>query len=488
MQTWSEIGSRVSGAARVVQSMIDKGGMHEPSPKAPGHVGAELEICFVGKDSYRPLLVGPKFVDDMHGRRTSKEVVAWNAELNPDPVELNDGVWSHLRQEFRRSISDAVNWARTNNAKVVACGTLPSASPSDTSDDCLTPGPRYLEMQESLAAYHQDGGNRPLQIGGEEGVALSGVRMGAEGLATSVQFHLPLSPSKLGRDLNFAHAILGPLVALAANSAFCFERLTHHVGRSDIFRSTIAPSRRRELNHFPTRWWSEDGSAFSDWCQHYFRAGKPAFVALPPDRMEDPVKLLRSYFGTSWPWIRVIVDREPMSHLRMEIRPFCAQASEYDSTGLAALFYGCMRFMQQSHLRAQSFVSAPQAWWNFRTALVWGMDPISDSHRQMCWRGVRRQPRSILYEMIGYAEEALLNDGHDVHDIEGALRPMKEIVFGGRANAAQWLRSNVRTLRKEGSGSGTTVGQVLSRTIAENIQANECKPICDWGNCAPLAC
>ena len=483
MQAWNEIGSGVTGAISSVQLMIDSGAMFEASDRDRGHLGVELEICMVDQVTRRPVPIGPDFVAETNGIRTSKEVVAWNAELNPDPVPINGLVWERFRNGIRTSVQEASAWAENRLADVVICGTLPSATLDDLGSDSLTKGPRYEEIASSLGVFHQDGGVRSLRIGGEEGVQIPNVPLAAEGLATSIQFHLPLSPSQLGRDLNFAHALLGPITALAANSSFCLDRLTHHVGRSDIFRSMITPTNQRQLNHFPTQWWSDDGSAFTQWCNHYVRSQKPAFVSIPAEHMSDPIMLLRYYFGTAWPWIRIVIDAKPRPHIRLEVRPFCATPSEFDATGLAALFYGCMRYVQQNELRAQDFVTADQAWWNFRTGLVWGMDRIPEKSSRMRWRGSLRQPRTLLYELIGYAEDAMLADGHDDLDVAGALRPIKEIVCGGKDNSAQWIRRKVKALRPELAGGDISVGETLSGEIASRIRhGTQCDPICDWAN------
>jgi len=491
MQAWNEIGSDVTRAVVSVQAMIDSGAMFEPSEKNRGHVGAEIEICMTDRETHEPVPIGPDFVEETNGSGTSKEVVDWNAELNPGPVRIEEDVWLRFRNGLRESVMGASAWAEARLAEVVICGSLPSATLRDLSVHSLTKGERYKEIAESLGVFHRDGGVRPLRIGGEEGVEIPNVPLAAEGLANSLQIHLPLSAKKLGRDLNFAHVLLGPLTALAANSSFCLDRLTHPVGRSDIFRSIIAPTRRRELNHFPVEWLGDDGSAFTQWSNHYIQAQKPAFVSIPGEYMSDPAMLLRYYFGTAWPWVRIVIGTEPELHIRMEIRPFCALPSEFDATALAALFYGCMRYVQQHDLRAQDFLTAEQAWWNFRTGVVWGMDPIPELGCRMHWRNSRRQPRSILHELLGYAEEAMLDDGHNRIDVAGALRPAKEIICGGKENSAQWIRRNVKALRPELAGGEISVGQALAGDIASRIRGTQCDPICDWVGCgAPetMAC
>ncbi len=477
MQSWSTVGETFQRSVSQVYKMISNGECLIPGANNRGHIGMEREVVLIDAEA-RAYPIGSEFIATDTLGRSKPEILQHNVESCLPPLEIRPGVWKELESSAQFELSRLQSWARSRGARVVGCGIVPSLREYDLQDARMSSAPRYRELVDSVAEYHGDGGVREIFLDGDEPVRLTQQSFCGIGASTADQPHLPVNPRKLGWTLNFVHGLLGASVALAANSTYCFGQLTKANSRIDLYHSTVCRD-KPHLLWFPEKWFPDDVSAYLDWCQYFIDRQKPAFVSIPEEVWGDPVGFVRYQLGTAWPWVRLVVDRDPALHVRMELRPFCAQASSKDLVGLCALIYGALRYAEQRELRVQMFLTPADAKHNFETACRFGMEDIARTEDRLRWKGGAVQPRELLGEIYGWAEAGLIGDGFDKDEINETLRGVREMIFDRRKNPAEWMRSSVISLRKAGCPE-PEIGTKIASSIADMMEKPDCPSVAAW--------
>src|SRR5919202_761932 len=108
-------------------------------------------------------------------------------------------------------------------AYIVMVGILPTLMTEHLArPDWMSPSARYSALNDMVFAAR--GEDVHLDIHGVERLSLYASTLAPESACTSVQLHLQVAPQDFARHWNAAQVLVGPQVALGANSPFFFGR------------------------------------------------------------------------------------------------------------------------------------------------------------------------------------------------------------------------------------------------------------------------
>jgi hypothetical protein len=261
-----------------------------------------------------------------------------------------------------------------------------------------------------------------------------------EAATTSFQVHLQAPADEAVRYFNAAQILSAPMVALAANSPFLFEKCLWEETRIPLFEQAVdvgdnaLPERRRVtfgsgyLQHSAIECYRENLTRY------------PVLLPIQFDAGPQELRHLRLHNGTIWRWNRMLIgfNAAGTPHLRVEHRVMSAGPTIVDMIANAAVFLGASRFL--AGLRAPPEADLPflTARENFYRAAREGLDaPI-------VWLdGSEVGLRTLLAdEIFPMAREGLKLLGADEEDIERYLDVARARVRTG-FNGAAWQRAHV---------------------------------------------
>jgi len=304
-----------------------------------GHVaGFELEAWLIDRNFY-PVGCNQAFLARMADPLVVPELSRFNIEINGTPQALHGKALTTLEAELAATWERCRRIAHAEESTVIAIGTLPTLRDEDLGPASMSPLKRYAALNRQILAAR---GERPLEldIAGEESLRSTHGDVMLEAATTSFQVHLQAPARQISRYLNASMLLSAPLVALAANSPFLFERRLWHETRIPLFEQAVdcgdGPKRRRVT--FGQRYAGSDPTA-------WFADNLMQFPVLLPYESDDPpgrYAHLRLHNGTIWRWNRLLIgfDARDVPHLRIEQRVMPAGPSIVDMIANAAFYYG----------------------------------------------------------------------------------------------------------------------------------------------------
>jgi gamma-glutamyl:cysteine ligase YbdK (ATP-grasp superfamily) len=445
--------------------------------------GLEIELNLVDSD-YQPRFANAEVLQRIADPAFQTELAQYNIELNVHPRPLPGDEALHLEQDLRDSLNRADRRAREVGSHIVAIGILPTIMPEHFAGEWVSSNNRYTALNDSI--FFARGEDIYLDIEGPTGERLATYSdtIAPESACTSVQLHLQVAPQDFAAHWNAAQALVGPQLALAANSPFFFGRRLHAETRIELF-SQATDTRAVELKNqgvrprvfFGERWITSIFDLFEENVRYF-----PALLAETTD--EDPIAKLESgeapqlaelrlHNGTIYRWNRPIYDIvDGTPHLRVENRVLPAGPTIVDVMANAAFYYGVIRMLASDDRPVWTKMSFAAAEQNFHSCARDGIDA------RLYWPGFGevRADELVLRHLLPLANRGLEDWG-----VSQAVRDRFLSVIEGRctsgANGATWQSEAVARFEDRGADRATALRQMLQAYV-EHMHTNE--PVHTW--------
>ena len=446
--------------------------------------GLEIELNLVDAQ-FGPAMVNAAVLENIADPDYQTELGQYNIELNVSPRTLHGDALSDLETRLRASLNAAETKAGLAGGHIVMIGILPTVTPQHFHTGWMSANTRYAALNESVFAARGEDLLIDIQApdGGEQVTAYADT-IAPESACTSVQLHQQVTPSGFAPAWNAAQALLGPQLAMGANSPYLFGRQLWAETRTELFLQAT-DTRSVELRNqgvrprvfFGERWITSIFDLFEE-NVHYFPA------LLPEISDEDPVAVLdagqaprlrelRLHNGTIYRWNRPIydvVDARP--HLRVENRALPAGPTVVDVLANAAFYYGLLQMLRAQERPVWTKMSFATAQANFTQCARLGMAA------SVYWPGFGELPAEelVLRHLLPLAHQGLEQRG-----VSAAARERYLGVIEGRCktgrNGAQWQVEAVRALERRGLDRLGAITQMLGH-YAQGMHSNE--PVHTW--------
>src|SRR4051794_38688737 len=446
--------------------------------------GLEIELNLVDAD-FQPAMKNAAVLESIADPDYQTELGQFNIELNVSPRPLPGDSALELEDLLRRSLNAAEEKAARAGAHIVMIGILPTLMPEDFHEEWMSASARYAALNESVFAAR--GEDLLIDIGSPssgERVTAYADTIAPESACTSVQLHLQVSPQEFPAAWNAAQTLLGPQLAVGANSPFLFGKNLWAETRTELFLQAT-DTRAIELKNqgvrprvfFGERWITSIFDLFEENVRYF-----PAL--LPEVSDEDPVAVLdagqaprlqelRLQNGTVYRWNRPvydIVDGRP--HLRVENRVLPAGPTVVDVLANSAFYYGAMRVLMEEDRPVWTKMSFATAEANFTECARRGLSGT------LYWPGFGELPAEelVLRHLLPVAHEGLERWGVSQRVRDRYLGIIEDRCKSGR-NGAEWQVATVRSLEAGGADRLSALNGMLRR-YAEGMHSNE--PVHTW--------
>jgi hypothetical protein len=446
--------------------------------------GLEVELNLVGTD-FAPVMANARVLESIADPAYQTELGQFNIELNVSPRPLPGDSALELEELLRTSLNAAEAKANAQGAHIVMIGILPTLMPEHFHTEWMSANARYAALNESVFAAR--GEDLLIDIASPtstERVTAYADTIAPEAACTSVQLHLQVSPQEFASTWNAAQALLGPQLALGANSPYLFGKNLWAETRTELFLQAT-DTRSVELKNqgvrprvfFGERWITSIFDLFEENVRYF-----PGL--LPEVSDEDPVaeldagraprlQELRLHNGTVYRWNRPvydIVDGRP--HLRVENRVLPAGPTVVDVLANSAFYYGAVRMLADEDRPVWTKMSFATAEANFTECARRGLDGT------LYWPGLGELPAEelVLRHLLPLAHEGLRRWGVSTAVRERYLGVIEQRCMRGR-NGASWQVETVQALEGRGRGRLDAVRDMLALYV-ENMHTNE--PVHTW--------
>ncbi len=465
-------------------------------------IGAEMEM-FLVDSAMRAAPVADAVLAHADRPELVNELARFNLEANANPRVFGGSCLADMEAELKELVGAADTAARTQDARILLTGILPTLRVRDLSLANMTPKDRYHEINDATCAAR--GGKFQVTIKGIDELELVHDNVMLESCNTSFQLHFQVAPKEFAKLYNIAQVITAPVLAAAVNSPLLLGRQLWNETRVALFqhsvdaRSTLEKARNaRPRVSFGDSWVRE--SAAEVWRDNITRF-RVLFVA---DLEEDPESVLdaggipeltalRLHNGTVYRWNRVCYGHDGVvPHLRIENRVLPAGPTVLDQMANAAFYYGLMAACVEEYGQVHKRMLFDDAKSNFFAAARHGLKA------QFTWVDGETIPAStlILERLLPMARDGLREAGIASGDVDRYLNVVEERVRSGQTGA-RWCRDSLRSMAGFSPGGGATEADkddpskagmsrgstdVLHRTLTEVMlrrQAHEV-PVHEW--------
>ena len=470
---------------------------------APPLTGMEVELVLVD-DALAPHRGNADVLSALAGTDLGPdfqpEIGAHTLELNVPPGTVTGNGLAALEERLRASLNGADARAAAAGARILMLGVLPTLGPEHLSGDWMTSSVRYRALQEAVLGARgeqvevdlrepADGpGARARGSEPPERLSLVTDSIAAESACTSIQLHLKVAPEEFGATWNAAQLLMGPQLALGANSPFALGRRLWAETRVELFAQSV-DTRTPELaaqgvrpRTFVGEGWAGSG-ARAAW--DLFAQDVAWFPPLLPQLSdEDPVAELDAgraphlaelslHSGTVWRWNRPVYDVvDGRAHLRVENRVLPAGPTVVDAMANAALYYGALRVLVEDGPDPAALLDPAVVPAAFTDCARRGMDG------EVRWPGLGRvgAQRLLLDHLLPMAAEGLSRWGVTGESVDRYLGVAQARAASGRTGA-RWQVDAVAALEERGADRWTALRGMLER-YAEGMASNT--PVHTW--------
>lgn len=485
----------------------DLGPLGRAFDSASPEVGLELELVLADPATWAPARCNEAVLEAIAGTPDAAlwgpEISAHTLELNAPPTVLAGAGLAHLEHGLRSRLDAAGARARDAGARLLMTGILPTLAPEHLAPGWMTPSPRYAALQEAVLAARGEDLELDVPAAGGDGEHLR-LRLGslaAEGACTSTQVHLKVAPEDFADIWNAAQLLMGPQVALGANSPFAFGRRVWAETRIPLFTQSVDVRSREHAatgvapRVFAGDAWLRSGPRADPFGAHVlFAQNVRRFPPLlPQNSSEDPLGELLDgrvprlpelclHGGTVWRWNRPVYDVTPARdgqperpHLRIENRVLPAAPTVVDAVADAAVWLGAVRGLREAGPDPSALLDHDAAVAGLHDAARHGLDA------QLPWPGLGRVgARRLLLDVV----LPLASDGLAAAGVDGAVADRYLEVARARAasgqNGATWQVRTAAALQERGADRAAALAGAVAR-YAEHMEAGE--PVHTW----PLA-
>jgi len=395
--------------------------------------GFELEAWLID-DKLSPVPRNVSFLERLASPLVVPELSRFNVELNGTPQPLQGRALSKLEGELTTTWQQCLRVARDEDSALIAIGTLPTVRETDLSLASMSPSKRYAMLNEQILVLR---GGRPLalDISGIDSLCTTHADVMLEAATTSFQVHLQTPAGEAARTYNASLLLAAPLVALAANSPFLFERALWHETRIPLFEQAVDCCDPEHPEHLRVTFGSGYLDADPTAC---FAENLSSYTVLLPFAVPSPIQSyahLRLHNGTIWRWNRMLIgfDENDQPHLRIEQRVMPAGPSIVDMIANAALYYGAVSMLARQKVAPESRLPFAVARENFYRAARAGLGA------RLVWFDGRETTAVELLErqLLPLAREGLMRLELDAADVARYL----QVIAGrlrSRQNGAAW--------------------------------------------------
>ena len=444
--------------------------------------GLEIELNLTD-DAGDPAMCNAPVLEAIADAAFQTELGQFNVEINIPPRLLEDGVFSELESEVRRSLNQAEDRARGVGGHMMLIGILPTIDEAHLNADAFSESPRYKLLNEQIFAAR--GEDLEIAISGPERLSTFADTIAPEAACTSVQLHQQVEPEAFADHWNAAQAIAGVQVAVAANSPFFFGKELWRETRIALFEQAT-DTRPDELKAqgvrprvwFGERWITSIFDLFEENVRYF-----PALLPVCED--EDPVETLergdvpglaelRLHNGTIYRWNRPIYDIvRGRPHVRVENRLLPAGPTVVDILANAAFYYGLIRSLTVAERPVWSQMSFSAAEENLHAGARDGIDA------RVYWPGVGEVPVSelVLRRLLPLAHEGLERAGVDSRDRDRLLAIIERRCVE-HANGASWQSGAFHRLYGERGLDRADALRELTVRYRDHMHSNE--PVHSW--------
>ena len=460
---------------KALELMLEKGLIEDDIVR----IGAEQELCLVDRN-WRPTKNATDILDALKDSHFTYEMARYNLEINLDPVELKDKCFTKMEEQLRALLKKAMITAETFDTQVLLTGILPTIGLNELSLEFMSPSIRYELLNEAIKHIRKK--DFELHIRGVDELSLNHDSVLFEACNTSFQLHLQIAPTDFAASYNWAQAISGPILGIAANSPLLFGRELWSETRIALFQqSTDTRSSTYSLRDKQARVtfgsvWVTDSiiDIYKDDISRYeiilnTAIEKNSLKELRSGNIPE-LKALNLHNGTIYRWNRPcygIGNNKP--HIRIENRYIPSGPTVLDEMANFAFWAGLMM------ARPTKFDDMPSKM-NFRDIKDnFIMAARNGSNSVMHWMGAIIPTRDLVTkELLPIAYKGLEKACIDRADIERLLRIIEKRANG--LNGAEWNIRNYRSLKKKVKQDDALV--TLTKAIFENQQTG--LPVSDW--------
>ena len=408
--------------------------------------GAELELYIVDKQG-APKPINKDIHRLMNDKYLTLELNRFNLEYNFIPVQQESAPFTKIKQQMTGALQRLSKLAKTQQARILPIGILPTLQASDMGLAAITDTPRYQMLAKVLR--EKRGSDFHIHIKGLESLDLHWQDVSLEGANTSFQFHYRVNPQNFADAYNAAQLTTPLALALSANSPIFLGQKLWQETRITLFKQSTDYRIADSLNmHLPARVLFGFGWVRKDIYEMFAESVLLFDPILPICTDIDPFAEMRSgqaptlselrlHQGSIWNWNRPIYDPADNGHLRIELRSLPAGPTPCNMVASAALMSGLIHGLQ-AHLNAMlpglPFRYAEQ---NFYRAAKYGLKACLFWPNLLSGTLQERPVIDILKELLPIAEQGLCQLGVGDAEIEQQM----SIIRGGlesQINGAQW--------------------------------------------------
>lgn len=319
----------------------------------PIHIGAEQELCLLDQH-YKPAPISMEVLDRLTSDDYTTELAKFNLEFNLPPLEFTGDCFARMKSVIDEKFAELSALGEEMGFRTVITGILLTLRKSDLEMRNLTPLERYRALVQAISKMR--GGQHELRIRGIDELNVKHDSAMLEACNTSFQVHLQVAPADFVQRYNIALAITAPVLAVAANSPFLFNKRLWHETRIALFQQSL--DTRSVSEHLRDR--SPRVTFGNDWvAQSALELYREDIVRFRPMLMADcepdvleqldegktpELRALMTHNSTVYRWNRPCYGISPNGkpHLRIENRILPAGPSVTDEVANAAFWVGLM--------------------------------------------------------------------------------------------------------------------------------------------------
>lgn len=444
-------------------------------------VGAEQEVCLVDKN-FRPSCNAIKVLDKIDDPHFTTELALFNLEINLDPLELKNDCFSQIDAELRKLITHGDSTANEiDDTKIILTGILPTLRKRDMVFKNITPYQRYKVLNKILKDIRGD--DFMLKIKGVDELILNHKSILFEACNTSFQVHLQIPTDELVDKYNWAQAIAGPVLSIAANSPLLLGRELWSETRIALFQQSVDLRNKSYL----LREQKPRVSFGSNWIKKsIIELYQDDIVRYTPllttDLKEDAIAKLNKgeipkleaigiHNGTIYRWNRMCYGQtNGVPNMRIENRYIPAGPTVQDEVANALFWIGVMQGMPEKYKNLSDATPFNEVKGNFINAARTGIN----TYFNWFGRGVSAR-RLILEELIPIARDGLRTSQISEKDIEKYLKIIEKRAES-RHTGSQWLKHSNRVLKKK------MTKDIANATLTAHLYKNQKsgKPVHEW--------
>jgi len=351
-------------------------------------IGAEQEMCLINKDNLKPAPIAIKALNKMKDYPwVETELAKFNLETNLTPRVFKGNAISAMEKENLGNLKKISKRLEHFDTDLILTGILPTLRKYHLDMEYLTPKKRYYALMESINSQQMRQAYE-LRLLGIDELLVSHDSPLLEACNTSFQVHLQVDPKDFVKMYNISQTLLGPLIAISANSPIVFGRRLWHESRIALFQQAL--DTRTTHDHLREK--SPRVIFGSDWLQdsvlEIYREDIARFrVLIAGDIKEDSIsqimkkkvpklRALQVHNSTVYRWNRPCygISENGKPHLRIENRVFAAGPTVADEVANAALWLGVMVGMADKIDDIRKKISYADIRDNFAKASRYGID------------------------------------------------------------------------------------------------------------------